>query len=102
MRSDLPANVARAIEHAERPSLVFDLARIEANLVGIAAAARAHGVTALFAAKSFPHPAIHALAARHLSGFDVASPGELAELPPAKILSLADPTGRTTARAERV
>ena len=102
MRSDLPAGVARAIERAERPSLVFDLARIEANFVAIAAAARAHGVTALFAAKSFPHREIHALAARHLAGFDVASAGELAALPAAKILSIADPTGRTTARAERV
>jgi diaminopimelate decarboxylase len=102
MRSDLPPAVARAIDRAERPSLVFDRARIEVNFVAIAAAARAHGVTALFAAKSFPHPVVRALAARHLAGFDAASQGELAELPAAKVLSIADPTGRAIGRADRV
>jgi diaminopimelate decarboxylase len=35
-----------------------------------------------------------ALAARHLDGFDAASPGELAQLPAAAIVSIFDPTGR--------
>jgi diaminopimelate decarboxylase len=103
MRADLPASVANAIERANRPSLVFDLARIDANMRALAAAARAVGATALFAAKSFAHPAVRALAAERLDGFDVASAGELAELPPARVLSIADPTGRTgDARAQRV
>jgi 2-[(L-alanin-3-ylcarbamoyl)methyl]-2-hydroxybutanedioate decarboxylase len=104
VRSDLPGTVASAIERATRPSLVFDLARIEANLRKIASAARAHGITALFAAKSFPHPAVRALAATWLDGFDAASEGELAELPRARVISVVDPTGRAGARAiaERV
>ena len=93
-----------AIERCAGPSLVFDLARIDANLAAIAAAAREAGVTALFAAKSFPHPAVQALAAAHLAGFDVASPGEVAvaaAIAPAgqRILSVADPSGRATAAA---
>jgi diaminopimelate decarboxylase len=63
VRPDLPAEIAGALERCERPSLVFDLARIDANLAAIAAAADRAGVTALFAAKSFPHPAVRALAA---------------------------------------
>jgi len=104
MRSDLPVAVAAAIERTDRPSLVFDLARIEANLAAIAEAARASGVTALFAAKSFPHPAVRALAARMLDGFDAASDAELAELPPARVVSVVDPSGRAgeSARAERL
>jgi len=80
---------------------VFDLARIDANLAEIARAAAGAGVTALFAAKSFPHPAVRALAAAHLAGFDVASPEEIREVSgvaggthgPA-VLSVADPSGR--------
>jgi len=103
MRADLPGSVANAIERASRPSLVFDLARIDANMRALADAARAVGATALFAAKSFAHPAVRALAAERLDGFDVASAGELAELPRARVLSIADPTGRAgEARAERV
>ena len=76
-------------------SLVFDLARIEANMRRVAAAARASGIRALFAAKSFPHPAVRALAAELLDGFDVASPTEARELPPARLVSIADPSGQT-------
>jgi len=104
MRADLPGNVAAAIARTTRPSLVFDLARIDGNLEAFATAARGVGATLLFAAKSFPHPAVRALAAQRLAGFDVASVGELAELPPARVLSIVDPTGRAgaDARAERL
>lgn len=104
MRADLPATVVSAIERAERPALVFDAARLERNFVELARAARAASITTLFAAKSFPHPQVRALAAAHLDGFDAASPGELAELPEARIVSIADPTGRAGAgaRAPRV
>jgi len=103
VRSDLPAAIATAIDRCRRPSLVFDLARIDANLAAIAAAAREAGITALFAAKSFPHPAVQALAAARLAGFDVASPGEVAgvaEVAPAGgVLSIADPSGRAALAA---
>lgn len=104
MRPDLPAAIAAAIERCERPSLVFDLAQIDANLAAIARAARGAGVTALFAAKSFPHPAVRALAAAHLAGFDVASAGEVGEVGALAgaargVLSVADPTGRAIAAA---
>ncbi len=97
MRSDVPAAVAATLERCMRPSLVFDLARIEANVRAIAAAAQPSAVTALFAAKSFPHPAIRAICARHLAGFDVGSAGELAEvagLDGVRVISIVDPTGR--------
>ncbi len=102
MRADLPARVAAAIERCEGPSLVFDLARVEANALAIAAAARAHGITPLFAAKSCPHPAVRAIAARVLSGFDAASSGEVAELAAFTIgtLSIVDPGGRAGATAD--
>ncbi|MGE0548584.1 MAG: hypothetical protein AB7O24_24885 [Kofleriaceae bacterium] len=101
MRADLPSAVASAIERCDRPSLIFDLATIEANLAAIARAARNAGVTALFAAKSFPHPEVRAIAARELDGFDAASTAEVIELPAAGTLSIADPTGRASAAAER-
>lgn len=94
MRADLPVAIARAIETCERPTLVFDRARLEANLRGFASAARAHGITALFAAKSFPHPDVWAMAAATCDGFDAASLGEVATLPTARVLSILDPTGR--------
>src|SRR5512144_802085 len=100
MRADLPASIADALDRCARPSLVFDLARIEANARALAEAARAAGVTALFAAKSFPRPEVRAIAARWLAGFDVASAAELAEvaaLGPADTVSIADPTGRAGA-----
>ena len=63
----------------------------------VADAAREADVLALFALKSFAHPTIVALAAEHLDGFDAASPGELAVLPPARVLSIMDPSGRALA-----
>jgi diaminopimelate decarboxylase len=103
VRPDLPEPIARAIERCERPSLVFDLARIDASLAAIAAAARAAAIVPLFAAKSFPHPAVRALAAARLAGFDVASPGEVADVAAASdrsgLLSVADPSGRAAAAA---
>jgi diaminopimelate decarboxylase len=74
---------------------VFDVSRIEANVVALAKAARDAGVTALFAVKSFPHPVVRELAAAHLAGFDAASAGEMAELAPRadRILSVVDPSG---------
>jgi len=81
-------------------ALVFDASRLDANFRAVAAAARAHGVTALFAAKSFPHPVVRALAARHLDGFDAASVGEIRELvahdDPGRILSIVDPTAQAS------
>ena len=100
MRADLPASIAAAIDRCARPSLVFDLARIEANARAFAEAARAARVTALFAAKSFPRPEVRAIAARWLAGFDVASAGELAEVAaagPVELVSIADPTGGAAA-----
>jgi ornithine decarboxylase len=97
VRPDLPAAIAGAIERCRRPSLVFDLARIDANLAALTEAARGAGITALFAAKSFPHPAVRALAAARLAGFDAASPGEVHEVRglarPDAALSVADPSG---------
>jgi diaminopimelate decarboxylase len=80
-----------------RATLVYDLATIDATMARVAAAARAHDIRVLFAAKSFPHPRVLALAARHLDGFDVASPGELADVPAAAMISIFDPTGRAVA-----
>jgi len=105
VRPELPTAIAGAFERCDRPSLVFDLAQIDANLAAVAAAARAAGVTALFAAKSFPHPAVRALAAARLAGFDVASPGEVEDVAElvtaAQILSIADPSGRAAIAATR-
>jgi diaminopimelate decarboxylase len=99
VRSDLTAAVALAIERSDQPSLIFDAARIDANASAIARGARAAGITVLFAAKSFPHPEARRVALRHFDGFDAASEAELAELPPARIVSIADPTGRAGATA---
>jgi diaminopimelate decarboxylase len=102
VRPDLPALVAKVIERCERATLVFDLARIDANLMAIAAAARGAGIVPLFAAKSFPHAAVRALAAARLAGFDVGSPQEAAQAVDtgsAGVLSVADPTGRAVATA---
>lgn len=106
MRPDLPAAIARAIERCERPTLVFDLAQIDANLAAIGRAAAAAGVTALFAAKSFPHAAVRARAAVHLAGFDAASPAEVVEVAEiarggagGAVLSVADPSGRAVVAA---
>ncbi len=82
-----------------RATLAFDLARFDANLASIAAAARANDIRALFAVKSFPHSRALELAAQRLDGFDIASPGELAAVPTGKIISIADPTGAAIADA---
>jgi diaminopimelate decarboxylase len=100
MRSDLPSPVRAAIAGATRPSLVFDTARIEANARAIAAAA--DGYTTLFAAKSFPHPVVRAICARSFDGFDVASTAELEDVGAARVISVADPTGRAGAAANAV
>jgi diaminopimelate decarboxylase len=94
VRADLPPAIGAAIERCERPTLVFDRARIEANLRAIASAARAHGITALFAAKSFPHAAVWGLAGEILDGFDAGSTVEVVALPQGRVLSIADPSGR--------
>jgi diaminopimelate decarboxylase len=102
VRGDLPPAIAAAIERCAEPSLVFDLARIEARARAIAEAAATAGVTPLLAAKAFPRPEVRAIAARWLGGFDVASPGELAEvraLGRVPVISIADPTGRAAAAA---
>lgn len=100
--------VQDAIARCERATLVYDLAAIEGNLARVAAAARAAQITPLFALKSFPHPRIRELAARHVAGFDVASLGELHDLaslaeryaaPDARILSIVDPSGAAVAHA---
>jgi diaminopimelate decarboxylase len=88
------------IDRCTAPTLVFDAARIEANLAEVAAAARASDVTALFAAKSFPHPEVRRLAGARLAGFDVASVGEVEEVRGlGGILSVGDPSGRAMAAA---
>jgi len=105
MRAELSAAVAAALERCTRPSLVFDLARLDANVAALADAAGRAGITPLFAAKAFPHPAVHAMAAARLAGFDVASPAELAQASaaarPGQIVSIADPSGRAIAAAAR-
>ena len=99
MRADLSPAIARAVEACERPTLVFDRARLDENLRAIATAARVHDITTLFAAKSFPHAEVWAMAAAHLDGFDAASAGEVVALPPVAVLSVVDPSGRGAAHA---
>ena len=100
MRADLPPAIASAIETCVQPTLLFDRARLVANMHAFVAS----GATVLFAAKSFPHPEVWQLAAATCAGFDVASVGELAALPATSLVSVADPTGRAgdVARAARV
>ena len=89
------------LERCARATLLYDLATIEATMIAVATAARAHGIRVLFAAKSFPHPSVLAIAAERLDGFDVASPGELTAARAGKpgLLSIADPTGRCASAA---
>ncbi len=98
--------IGAAIERATRATLVFDRAALAANMRRFADAARASGVRVLFAAKSFPHADVYALAAELLDGFDVASPAELREVPASPITSIADPSGAAlafaSARAGRI
>ncbi len=99
MRPHLPSAVAAAIERARGPSLVFDRATLAGNLRRIADAAHAHEIRVLFAAKSFAHAEVLAMAADTVDGFDVASPGELAAVSGARLVSVADPTGAAIAQA---
>jgi 2-[(L-alanin-3-ylcarbamoyl)methyl]-2-hydroxybutanedioate decarboxylase len=87
------------LERCDRATLVFDLATIDVTMTRVANAARAAGITPLFAAKSFPHPRVYELAAQRLDGFDVASPAELDAVPRARVISIADPTGAAIAQA---
>lgn len=101
---ELPPHVVAAIDRIDPrrgPALIFDLARVESTMRAVAGAAAAAGVTPLFAAKSFAHPAVRALAGRLLGGIDVASPGELADAIRARprTISIADPTGAALAAA---
>jgi diaminopimelate decarboxylase len=85
--------VRTAADAAQRPSLIFDTARIVTN----AARFRADGVTTLFAVKSFPQIA----ALVPCDGFDVSSLEEARLSAP--IISIADPTGAAhDARCERL
>ncbi|CAN5541015.1 hypothetical protein BH11MYX1_BH11MYX1_30170 [soil metagenome] len=92
------------LERCSRATLLYDLATIDSTMTAVAAAARAHGIRVLFAAKSFPHPSVLALAAARLDGFDVASHAELAAAKAANAarsgsISIADPTGRCASDA---
>ncbi|HSN30128.1 MAG TPA: hypothetical protein VLT45_27765 [Kofleriaceae bacterium] len=115
MRPHLPVAVAAAIERARGPALVFDRATLAANMRRIADAAHAHDIRVLFAAKSFAHAEVLAMAAEALDGFDVASPGELAATNAvardgsstrntgrANLISIADPTGAAIVHAESI
>lgn len=99
VRAAVPDAIAAVIDRCTRPALIFSLAQIDANLAALADAARAARITPLFAAKSFPHPAVRARAAARLAGFDAASAQEIAELPAHGILSVVDPSGRAAAAA---
>ncbi|HEY4242111.1 MAG TPA: hypothetical protein VGM88_19970 [Kofleriaceae bacterium] len=101
MRADLPAAIGELLGSVSRPTLAFDAARIAENLARFAAVGREVGATVLFAAKSFPRAEVWALAADALDGFDAASPGEVAALPPARVVSIADPTGAALASVPR-
>ncbi len=102
MRPELPPAIARAIDACATATLVFDRARIAANLDALAAAARPHGITTLFAMKSFPLAAIWDLARDRLDGLDVATPAEAVAATGARVISVADPGGRARASGPRV
>jgi diaminopimelate decarboxylase len=91
-----------AIDRSVGPTLVFDLRAIAATMRTIAAAARAAQITPLFALKSFPHPAVHALASELLGGFDAASGDEVRIATSARtdgVLSIVDPSGAAITHA---
>lgn len=98
----MDARVAEAIDRCARASLVFDLRAIAANMQALADAARAARIIPLLALKSFPHTAVHALAAQHLAGFDAASIDEVRAATAARtdgLLSIFDPGGAAVAHA---
>jgi len=76
--SELPTQVGEVVAGATGPALVFDLATIEATMTGVARRAARHAIRVLFAAKSFPHRRVLALAAATLDGLDLAGPEERA------------------------
>jgi diaminopimelate decarboxylase len=90
------------LESCTRATLAYDLAQISANLDAVVSAAHASEIKVLFAAKSFPHPRVLALAAEKLDGFDVASEGELATVSRDRIISICDPSGRAMGSARRL
>lgn len=95
MRSDLPPAVRDAIARSHGPSLIFDRARIAANAHTLREATT--GYTTLFALKSLPQ------LRDMFDAFDVASVEEAALVAGAKIISIADPSGRAVdARAGRL
>lgn len=101
MRPELPPAIRAQLAEltpGDGPQLLFDRPQLARTMREVAAAARAAEVQVLFAVKSFPHPELLALAARHLRGFDVASDGELEAVRPhlaaGHALSLTDPTTR--------
>ena len=103
-RPALPERVIEACERVRGPTLIYDLTAIAATMRAVASAARAVGIRALFAAKSFPHPVVRALAGELLDGFDVAAPAEIADVValgvrPGQIVSVGDPRGVTAATA---
>lgn len=109
MRSDLPVAVSELISTlrpSDGPQLIFDRSVLESTIVAVATAARAASIRVLFAAKSFPHDEVLAMAARHLDGFDIASGAELVRaggsLGPHQLLSITDPTMQATLLAEGV
>lgn len=88
-------------ERFARPTLAFDLGAIGHNMRELAEAARAASIRPLFAMKSFPHADVRELAEDELDGFDVASMGELASVPPRGIVSIVDPSGLAIPHAPR-
>ena len=102
MRPELPPPIVRAIEACTTATLVFDRARLATNFAALAAAGRAHGITTLFAMKSFPVAEVWALARDGLDGLDVATQAEAVAAEGARVISVADPAGRARARGARV
>lgn len=86
-----------ALRPQDGPQLLFDRGELARGMREAMAAARRAEVRVLFATKSFPHPEVLELAARHLDGFDVASLGELTSvrdrLSSRHVVSVTDPTG---------
>jgi len=96
--------IESAIAHSAGPALIYNVATIAANMRALADAARAAGIAPLFALKSFPLAAVHAVAGAELAGFDAASPDEVriaVGARPDGILSIVDPSGAAIAHAPR-
>jgi diaminopimelate decarboxylase len=96
--------VRDVIDRCERATLVFDGAKLAANMRAVAEAARAARITPLFAMKSFPHLRVVELAREHLAGFDAASVAELRVAlagvsGTSTVISIADPSGQALAHA---